>query len=146
MKDFIEQQIISAVRELLIGKLNLLLGDMKFQIPLVEFGNYNGGVVVPVIALSSCEHSEKERIIRLDAYSLTITFNVPETEDSELFCYAYASAVCKVLALNPTLGGVADRATVCGKKYVPPKVANSGMGWQVVITLRITVEGNINAC
>ena len=140
MKDFIEQRILEAVRGLLSGKVNMLLGDMGFQIPLVEFGNYSGSVVVPVIALSSCERSEKERIIRLDAYSLTITFNVPETEDSELFCYAYACAVCKALVLNPTLGGVANRAIVCGKKYIPPKVANSGMDWQAVITLRVTVE------
>jgi len=140
MKDFIEQKIISAVRGLLKGKVNILLGDMGFQIPLVEFGNYSGYVVVPVIALSSCERSEKERIIKLDAYSLTITFNVPETEDSELFCYAYACAVCKALGENPTLGGVAEKVTVSGKKYLPPKIANSGMEWQVVISLRVTVE------
>ena len=140
MKDFIEQKIISAVRGLLKGKVNILLGDMGFQIPLVEFGNYSGYVVVPVIALSSCERSEKERIIRLDVYSLTITFNVPETVDSELFCYAYACAVCKALGENQTLGGAADRVTVSGKKYLPPKVANSGMEWQVTISLRVTVE------
>jgi len=80
----------------------------------------------------------------VDAYSLTVAFNVPETEDSELFCYAYSSAVCKALDLNPTLGGIADRVVVSGKKYVPPKVVNSGMEWQAVICLRITVEGMEN--
>ena len=142
MEDFIEMRIISAVRELLSGEVNELLGDMEFSIPLVEFGNYRGGdVVVPAVALSSCEQSEKERIIRLDAYSLSITFTVPETEDSELFCYAYGSAVCKAFELNPTLGGVADRAAVSWKKYSQPKTAGCGGNWEVVISLRITVEG-----
>jgi len=141
MNDFIELQIVSVVRGLLSGKVNELLGDLQFSIPLVEFGNYEGGdVVVPVIRLASCERSEKERIIRVDAYSLTITFNVPENEDSELFCYAYGSAVCKVLELNPTLGGIADRVAVSGKKYVEPKKKGCGEGWQLVITLRVTVE------
>jgi hypothetical protein len=144
MQDFIELQIISAVRGLLAGKVNELLGDMQFSIPLVEFGNYEGGdVVVPVVALSSCERSEKERIIRLDAYTLSITFNVPENEDSEFFCYAYGSAVCRALELNPTLGGVADRVAVSGKKYVEPQKSRGGEPWQLVITLRITVEGTV---
>jgi hypothetical protein len=70
-------------------------------------------------------------------------FNVPENEDDELFCYAYGSAVCKALELNPSLGGIADRVAVIGKKYVEPKNAGYGEGWQLVITLRITVEGTI---
>jgi len=141
MQDFIEIRIIEAVRGLLSGKVNDLLGDMQFSIPLVEFSKYEGGdVVVPVVALSCCERSEKERIIRLDAYTLSITFNVPENEDSEFFCYAYGSAVCRALELNPTLGGVADRVTVSGKKYIEPKKAGCGESWQLVITLRVTVE------
>ncbi|MDR2407605.1 MAG: hypothetical protein LBE13_05795 [Bacteroidales bacterium] len=36
------------------------------------------GACSPIISLSTCERSEKERIIRLDACTLTITFTVPE--------------------------------------------------------------------
>ena len=141
MNDLIELRIIAAVKELLSGKVNELLGDMDFFIPLVEFGNYKGGdVVVPAIALSSCERSEKERLILVDAYSLTITFDVPETTDSEMFCYAYAAAVGKALEINPTLGGIADRTVISGIRYNQPKVANCGQDWLVVITLRVTVE------
>jgi hypothetical protein len=141
MKDFIEQQIIDAVRKVLTGRVNELLGEMQFIIPFVEFGKYVGGTVVsPVISLASCERTEKERIICLDAYSLTITFNVPETADSELHCYAYSTAVGKVLAENPTLGGVADRVSINGKKYEKKKKANCGQEWEVVISLRVTVE------
>jgi hypothetical protein len=141
MNDFIELQIVSAVRELLTGKVNELLNDLQFFIPLVEFSDYRGpDVVVPVVALSSCERSEKERIIRLDAYSVTITFSLPDSEESQFNCYAYSAVVGKALELNPTLDGVADRVTVCEKKYIPPKKAGCGQEWQVVITLRITVE------
>ena len=147
MNDFIEIQILNAVRELLTDKVNELLGDMPLQIPFIEFSDYKGGAaIVPVVALSSCERSEKERLLLIDAYSLSITFNVPETADVELFCYAYAAAVGKALYLNPTLGGVADKVLVTEKKYIKPKTANCGQDWQVVINMRITIEGNTYAC
>ena len=144
MEDLIEMRIIEAVRELLSGKVNELLDNMCFPIPLIEFSDYQGrDVVVPAIALSACERSEKERLILVDAYSVTITFDVPETADCELICYAYAAAVGKAFEINPTLGGIADRAVISGKKYSKPKVANCGQDWQVVINLRITVENQI---
>ena len=142
MKDFIEQRIIAAIRELLTKRVNEILRDEEFPAPVIEFGDYQGGgSVVPVVALSSCEKSEKERIIRLDAYSLTITFSLPETFETESHCYAFAGAVCMALKENPTLGGIADRARITGEKYTPPKTRNCGHNWEVVISLRITVEG-----
>ena len=141
MKDFIELRILGAVRGLLVGRVNEILREMEIAVPVVEFGDYfGGGVVVPGIALSSYERSEKERIIRLDVYALTISFDFPETPDSELHCYAYASSVCKAVGKDPTLGGVAERAVVTGKKYMSPKKLYSGEGWRAVINLRVTVE------
>jgi hypothetical protein len=138
---FIEQQIISAVRGLLTRRVNEVLSNWQFLISLFEFSEYQGGsAVVPVITLSSCERTEKERIIRLDAYSMTITFTLAEKPESEMFCYAYAAAVCKALGENPTLGGVVDKSAVTGKKYTPPKKAYGGNEWEVVLTLRLTVE------
>jgi len=142
MNDFIELQIIEAVKKLLSKRVNELLTSMQYPVPLIEFSNYRGGnVVVPVINLSTCERIEKERIIRLDAYSVSITFSLQETEESEFLCYVYALAVCKAMGENPTLDGVADRAVVTGKKYIHPKKPNCGEDWEVGISLRITVEG-----
>jgi hypothetical protein len=144
--EFIEQTIINAIKKLLSEKVNELLGEMQFDIPHIEFGIYRGvSVVVPVIALSSCECSEKERIVKMDAYSLSITFSMPETIESEFFCYAYAGAVRKAVEKNPTLGGVVNRVVITGKKYVPPKKENYGQGWELVIALRITLEEVNNA-
>ena len=71
MKDFIEQQITTAVRKLLTGRVNEILENWEFLVPVIEFGNIGSGyATAPVINLSSCERTEKERIIRLDAYSL----------------------------------------------------------------------------
>ena len=141
MKELIEPRIISAIRKLLTGRANELLGEMECLIPLIDFSDYKGGdIVVPVINLSSCERTEKERIIRLDAYSLTINFSLPETQESELHCYAYSGAVGRALYDDPTLGGVADRAVITGKKYVQPKKPHCGEGWEVQISLRIMVE------
>jgi hypothetical protein len=143
---FVEQQILIAVRGLLIGRVNEILGEMECAAPLVEFGGYAGGsVVVPVISLSTCERSEKERIIRLDAYALTIAFSVPESPESETYCYAYTAAVEKALGENPVLGGAASRVVLSGKKYTPPKKPHCGEGWEVVLTLRLTVEGTAYA-
>jgi hypothetical protein len=76
---FTEEKLLNSVRKLLAGRVNGLLEEMEYPIPPIEFGNYRGGsAVVPVISLTACERSEKERIIRLDAYTLTITFTVAE--------------------------------------------------------------------
>jgi hypothetical protein len=140
MKDFVEQRIKAAVRRLLFGQVNELLGEMEFPIPPIEIGNYRGGsTIVPVIALSTCERSEKERIVRLDVYTLTIAFAVPERADSELLCYAYAVAVDRALGEDPALGGVAERAVLTGKKYVGPKTPQCGDCWNVVLTLKVSV-------
>jgi hypothetical protein len=143
---FIEQRIIMAIRGLLVGRVNEMLCDMQLVIPLVEFGNYSGNfVVVPAVTFSSCERTEKERIIRLDAYTMTISFTLPETPESELYCYAYSGTVSKAICDDPTLGGIVDRATITGKKFVPPKKPHCGEGWELVITLRITTGGMNNA-
>jgi hypothetical protein len=142
MKDFIEQRIIEAVRVLLAGRVNEILREMKISIPVIEFGEHGCGyAVAPVITLSLCERTEKERIIRLDSYSLTITFELSDTPESESHCYTYAGVVSRALYYDPTLGGVADRAVVTGKKYCSPKKPNCGEGWGLILTLRVTVEG-----
>jgi len=141
MKDFIEQRIITAVRGLLSGRVNEILLESQLPIPVVEFGNCGGFYAIPLtVTLTACERTEKERIIRLDAYSLTITFTLPDKPESELYCYAYSAAVVKALGENTTLGGVVDRAVVTGKKYVPPKNPHCGEGWGLSLTLRVTVE------
>jgi hypothetical protein len=141
MNDFIEQRIIEAVRKLLTGRVNEILSKWEFLIPVVEFSNFaSKHNIVPAVSLVSCERTEKERIIRLDAYTVTITFSIPETQETELYCYGYAYAVCKAISENPTLDGVADRAVVSGKKYSSPKKPGCGENWGTVITLRVTVE------
>jgi hypothetical protein len=138
---FIEEILLNSVKKLLSGRVNELLGETEYPIPLIEFSSYRGGSVVsPVITLSTCEQSEKERIVRLDAYTLTIAFTVPEHPAGERNCYAYAATVATALGENPTLGGIASRAVLTGKKYASPKQSGTGDGWEVVLTLRITVE------
>jgi len=142
MNEFVEQKIINAVKKLLTGKFNDYLREFDFQIPFVEFGIFRGvNVITPVISLSSCEQTEKERIIKQDTYSITVTFPVLDTVESELFCFAYADAFGKALCDDVTLGGVADRVVITNKKYVPPKKTDCGMDWELIITMRIILEG-----
>ena len=142
----IQEAVIGAVKGLLSGRVNEILRDEEFDTPVIEFGNYSGeSCVVPVVALASCEKSEKERIICIDAYSVSITFSLPDKFETESQCYAICAAVCMALKENPTLGGVVDRAVVVGEKYAPPKKPTFGQGWEVVLSLRVTVEGTVYA-
>jgi len=141
LKDLIETRIIGAVRGLLAGRVNEILQEMESAVPVIEFGDYCGaGSIVPVIELASCERTEKERIIRLDAYSLTVRFSLPENPDGELYCYAYSGAFSRAIYDDPSLGGFTDRAVITGKKYIAPPMKHCGDGWSLEISLRITVE------
>ena len=77
----------------------------------------------------------------MDSYSLTITFTLPESRDSELHCYAYSAAVIMAVYENPTLEGIVNRAVITAKKYNRPKIAHCGEPWELVLTLRLTIEG-----
>jgi hypothetical protein len=138
---FIEENILNSVKSLLSNRVNELLAETEYPIPPIEFGSYrSGSAVVPVVAFSTCERSEKERIVRLDAYTLTVTFTVPEHPEGERNCYAYASSVATALRENPTLGGTADRAELIGKKYTPPKQSGTGGDWEVELKIRVLIE------
>jgi hypothetical protein len=138
---YTEEAITGAVKRLLTGKVNDVLRSLEFQIPIIEFGIFRGDTVIaPLVSLSSCEQTEKERIIKQDTYSITVTFPVLDTVESEMYCYAYAAAFQKALCEDLTLGGVANRTVITSKKYVPPKKADCGMEWETIITLRVTVE------
>jgi len=142
---YIEEAIIEAVKRLLAGRVNEILRETQCTVPIIEFGdNGRGYAVVPVITLAGCERTEKERIIQLDAYSMTISLALHETPESELFCYAYSGAISRAFCDDPALGGIVDRAVITGKKYVPPNKPLCGQGWELAITIRITVEGFAN--
>ena len=142
MKEFIEQRIITAVKKLMIGRVNEIFSNWDMIIPIIDFGSFKTKyVVAPVVSLSGCERTEKERIINQDAYSVSIRFTLQEHEDGELFCYGYAYAFEKALKENVILGGIADRAVITDKKYFPPKKPHCGEGWGVEINMRIIVEG-----
>ena len=137
----IEQQIINAIRKLLTKRVNELLLDLPFHIPIIDFGdNGCGHAVSPIVTLNTCESTEKERIIRLDTYSLIINFSFPDTPESESHCYSYAASVVKAIRENPTLGGIVEKVTVTAKKLVPPKKPSFGDVWELSLALRVTIE------
>jgi hypothetical protein len=141
---FIEEILLNSVKKLLSGRVNQLLTETEYPIPPIEFGRSSSEshALTPALWLSTGERTEKERIIRLDAYTLTITLNMTEYPEGERNCYAYAWAVATALQENPALGGMVDRAVLAGKKYNPPKQSGTGGDWTVVLSLRSTVEGD----
>ena len=146
MKVFVEQQIIQTIHKLLGGRVNEILREMEFSIPLIEIGcDGSNFVVAPAVILSSCERTEKERIIRLDSYSLAVTFEIPDTPESEFYCYAYNHAFCKAINENCTLDGLVNRVAVIGKKYIFPRKPYCGGTYGLAITMRLVIEENIYA-
>jgi hypothetical protein len=128
-----EEMLLEMTAELLSGGVNFYLNELDETVPLFEIEKCRslGGYGVKAdIDISECELSDKERIIKLQAYTLTITFCVKGFEHKRLL-YIYAYAIEKAIADDPTFGGVADRVAVTHKKYSAE---------QVVITLRATLE------
>jgi hypothetical protein len=145
---YMEENIINSLKSLLSGRVNELLGEVEFLIPPVEFTHKpNGGyyATTPELAISTFERSEKDRIVLLDAYKVTITFTMPEQSDrrsaGERNCYAYAGAIDRALRDDSTLGGIVDNALLVKKDYKGPKRPGTGEGWEAVLTLRVTAEG-----
>jgi hypothetical protein len=140
---FIEEIIINSLKSLLAGRTNELLGEAEFLIPPIEFTHKpNGGYysITPELGISTCERSEKDRIVLLDAYKVTITFTCPE-QNGERNGYAYAGAVDRALREDSTLGGLVDYTLLVKKDYRAPKHPGTGEPWEVVLTLRVTAEG-----
>jgi hypothetical protein len=139
---FIEEIIINALKFLFLGRVNEILGEAEVFIPPVEFARSpNGGqyAVTPELSISVCERTEKDRIVLLDAYIITISFVFPE-KNGERNCYAYAGAAGRALAEDPSLGGAADRAELVKKEYKAPKRAGTGEPRELALTVRVTVN------
>ena len=47
--DLIEMRIIEAVKKLLTSRVNELLGELEFPIPVIEFGQNEGRSVVSTV-------------------------------------------------------------------------------------------------
>jgi hypothetical protein len=139
---YIEESIVNSLKSVLLGRVNELLGEAEFLIPPIEFTHTpNGGyyAVTPELSVSTCERSEKDRIVLLDAYKATVAFTIPE-QNGERNCYAYAGTVDRVLREDPTLGGTADYALLVKKEYKAPKRPGTGEPWEVELQIRILVD------
>ncbi|MDR0908210.1 MAG: hypothetical protein LBM77_00435 [Spirochaetaceae bacterium] len=127
-----EDLILTAIRHRVVPAVNEILDgedEGRGQAPpFLEFeACFGSGTVRPEVSVLSCERNKKERIVQVDAYLVEI---VIETTD-EVAGFRYAAAFDEALAGNSTMGGVADRAVIVGKKYSPV---------DVVLTVRVTVE------
>ena len=143
---FIEEAIIEAVKKLLSETVNRYFEKLEYQLSMIEFNNYaNRYFITPTITITGCEQTEKERVIKLNVFSLTITCNIPEMPESGLYSFAYLAGIRKAVMENPTLNGVVDRAVLTSEKIIQPKVHGCGQEWQVIINLRVTVEGYVYA-
>jgi hypothetical protein len=137
-----EKRILAAIKNLLEEKVNEYLEGCEFRLPVIDFSSGSGGdYVCPVMKLVTAERTEKDRIIQLDVYTLTLTlsFAFPD-RDGERNCYVFAGAAEKALRENHALNGAADWVKMVRKEYKAPRRADTGEGWELVLTLRVTVE------
>ena len=143
----VEEMIVNGVKRLLVKDVNKLLEGLDFHVPCFEFGNHGGReAVVPGVALSSCERTEKERVVFVDAYAVEITVPVEDIWgcDGERLVFSYGAAIDGAVRLNGSLDGTVSRVVITGKEFIPPKKPRCGDCWVLVMRLRVTVEGLAN--
>jgi len=106
MKYGIEEMIIDAVWDFLKGKVNQMIVTevTATQLPVI-WNTKKKGTVVPVVTVRTCKGTKKEKDINLDAYSVKISFTIPEGPLTELHCYYYGYAICVALIKDFTLNG-----------------------------------------
>jgi hypothetical protein len=132
-----EETLLEMTAELLTGAVNYYLSEFDVAVPQFETDSprrLGAFGVRPEIEIAECELSDKERIIKLEAYTLKTSFQVKGL-DNKNHIYYYALAIQKAIDDDVTFGGVADRVTLTRKKYTQ----RDGM-WDVVLTLRATLE------
>ena len=132
-----------ALRKLLAEDVNELLeeaalpsGDVVLP---VEFALGRGSGrygITPEIRLACGERSEKERVVLVDVYTVTIAFVCVRGECSS---YPYAWAVDQALRADTTLGGVVDRVSLVKKTWAALKGPEDGT--ELTFTLRVMLEG-----
>jgi hypothetical protein len=129
-----EEVLIEMTEKLLGGAANDYLSEFDVAIPLFEVEGSRQLVcfgVRPEIEISECELTEKERVIKSEAYTLKITFQ----NKSKNLIYYYAYAIQRAIDDDVSFGGIVDRVTLVHKKY-----QQKNNGCEIIITLRATLE------
>jgi hypothetical protein len=133
-----EEMLLEMTAELLGGAVNFYLNELDEAVPQFEIDvrhKLGGYGVVPDIDISECELSDKERVIKLQAYTLKISFCVKGSENKRLL-YVYAYAIEQAINDDVTFGGVADRVMLTHKKF---NQVNADT-WEIVLSVRATIE------
>ena len=144
----IELEVVRAVERLLAVDVNRLIETAPIEMPLIEFGDYQGrDRVRPEILILHVERTVKERILLADTFALSITIPVMDLPmyDAETMVYLYGSATTKTIRENPTLGGIVDNVSVARSEFAKPNARHCGDYWLNTTLLRVTVEGGANA-
>jgi hypothetical protein len=111
----IEETIIGAVWELLLGAVNFYLSETDEFIQPLERGDERGlghCGVCPRVELTGAEGTEKERLLLCEVYLVTVTIKAPVRD-----CYFYTHAIKAALRDDETLGGVAESVLFAKKQY-----------------------------
>jgi hypothetical protein len=101
----IEEKSVDAVWDVLTRRVNFYLGEMDAVVPFLErdsAGKYGRFGVRPVVGLLDCESSEKERVLMVDAYTVSVDIKAPVRD-----CWFYTHALRCALREDLTLNGIA---------------------------------------
>jgi hypothetical protein len=111
----IETLILEAVDRRLLPSVNKILGEGSETVPLLVDD------ISVTAAVTGTERTEKERIVGLDAYFCTISFELAELStceeegrDSRVF--QYGAAFQMAVRADMSLGGIASRCIVAERK------------------------------
>jgi hypothetical protein len=128
----VEEKLIGAVWALLTGRVNGVLAECDDTVPFIEGRETSESCRSrPSVRLATAERTEKERIVKIDAYLVNVAFGGTEKD-----CYRYAWALEKAIDEDRTLDGITDYTAIEKKVYQKINYED----FCVCISLRITVE------
>jgi len=129
----IEERVLDGIWALLLGDVNEALVGLQRQVALFERrrgGSLGGFGCQAEVALLDVERTEKERFLKIDAFTVTVEFaaSLPD-------CYVYAWALDEALRQDATLGGLVDNVVFVSRRYL-----KEGPGNNAQFKLRVIVE------
>ena len=92
-----------------------------------------------IVTIGKAETTEKDRIVRRETFKATVSIR-PSGERRALQCYRYAAALSRVIAADPTLGGIATASFVTAKDFLFPGYAGREDGYRALITVTVSME------
>ena len=134
----VEIELLERLEILFLGRVNELLYDEEAR--LAPFRDFSGvglashDKIRAGLNIDECEQTEKERLLKMCAWTITIDFKV--RDDGERKRFYYGTALEQALFEDRTLGGLAASISLIKTKYSRLGIDS----YEIIMTLRASAQ------